>query len=126
MAVFLFFCVVILSLIPSGIIRVWIFTSAFGKLSNKHKKKIKNERTVWQRINLWYLVEYKKINVSGIKKQIIAYWVYWAIVIIVATMFAISALGIISHLVPGFAFYPLMLFDIVIWIIWVQKGKKTL
>lgn len=124
LAIFLFACIIIISLSPSGIIRVWVFSSAFEKYSSQRIRKIRSEHTIWQKMNLRYLIKCE--NPARTKKRVIAYWIYWSIVFLAAIMSTLSALGFFHHLVTGFIFFPLALFDIIIWVIWNQKGKKTL
>lgn len=123
-ALFLFCGIIFLSLIPSGIIRNWVYSSAFEKFSNSHINKIRNEHTLWQKMNLWYLTRYK--NASITKKRVIFYWIYWGVVFITASIFAISALGFIHRLITGFLLFPLLCFDVVVWIIWTKKGRTVM
>lgn len=121
-ALFLFIGIAFLSLLPSNIIRNWVYSSVFKNFSSGRIKEIKKERAIWQKISLWYLIEYSS-NLTA-KKHIISYWVYWIVVFIVASAFALSSLGAIPHLVTGFLLFPLLVFDVIIWFAWIKKGKK--
>lgn len=123
-AFILFLGVLLLSLLPSSIIRIWVFSIAFEGYSRQHIRKIRKEHTLYQKVTLCFLLKYE--NYLKTKKRIFAYWFYWIVVLIVAVMSALSAVGFIHYSTVGFLFYPLMLFDIIIWIIWIQKGKKII
>jgi len=121
---FIFAVVVFLSLIPSGIIRVWVFSSVFKGTSKSGLKRIRKEQSTWQWMTLCYLLQYR--HAERTKKRLIAYWIYWVIVLITATMSSMSVLGFLHYRTPRFLFFPLMLFDVIIWIIWVRKGKRII
>lgn len=123
-AVFLSTCVILISLIPSGIIRVWVFSSAFEKYSKQHIKKIRSEHTIWQKMNILYLTKYE--NTKKTKRRVTAYWIYWIIILLSDIISFLSAIGFFHYSILEFVFFPLGLFDIIIWIVWSQRGKKII
>lgn len=82
------------ALSPNLFLRDWIYASAFHNKSSKLVRRIKQQKTRWQRVNLWYTTKYKYPLTT--KRRVIVYWVYWIYVLSIALQMPFVATGIIT------------------------------
>ena len=129
MAIGLFLCIIVSTIIPSHIARDLVEETVFKKRSKTYIRKMKKQIPWRKRFSLSYLLalpDSEHINADSkyIKRQIRLYWLYWMANIGVAIMFFLSALGLVYYKTLLYLHLPKLCLDLGIYISWASKHGK--
>lgn len=129
MAIGLFLCIIVSTIIPSHIARDLLEEAVFKKRSKTYIRKVKKQIPWRKRFSLSYLLalpDSEHINVDSkyIKRRIRLYWLYWAANIGVAIMFFLSALGLVYYKTLLYLHLPKLCLDLGLSNSWALKHGK--
>ena len=129
MAIVLFLCIIVSTIIPSHIARDLVEESVFEKRSKTYIRKAKKQVPWRKRFSLSYLLtlpdsEYITADSKYIKRRIRLYWLYWTANIGVAIMFFLSAFGLVYYRTVLYLHLPKLCLDLGLYISWALKHGK--
>ena len=129
MAIGLFLCIILSTVIPSHIARVLVEEAVFERRSKTYIRKVKKQVPWRKRFSLSYLLtlpDSEHINADSkyIKRRIRLYWLYWTVNVGVAIMFFLSALGLVYYKTLLYLHLPKLCLDLGLYISWALKHGK--
>lgn len=111
----------ILSVIASGILRMWVYASAGRGYSRTRIRKMRRSRSLAARLTLVYLFTPDASRET--KKRIFLYWLYGAMVVLGAILLLLSARSEAMHTAAGFVFVLTRTVELAAWILWGIHGR---
>jgi len=111
----------ILSAIACGILRTWVYASAWSGFSRTRIRKIRRAHSLAARMTLVYL--FTPDAPRETKKRILLYWLYGAMVVLGAMLLLLSARSEAMHTAAGFVFFLTRTVELAAWILWGIHGR---
>jgi len=110
-----------LSVIASGLLRTWVYASAWRGYSRTRIRKMRRARSLAVRLTLMYLFTQDASRET--KKRIFLYWLYIAMVLLGAILLLFSARSVAMHTAAGFVFFLIRSIELAAWILWGIYGR---